>query len=1053
MLNIRSRDCFSRRRRWAHAIQTTLSAGVLAAWLGAEVALAAPVVSSTSPVDQAVGAPLSSNITIRFAAPLDPVTVTSANVLLTSSQQGTHAKSVTWNAGSLEIRIDPTKDFLPGERVTVTLGKGIRDALAVPFPNGWHFEFSTWTAAVPTSGFATSSSTWSIGSIAFCLSVSDLTGDGLPEAVFSNVVPDSLTILTPNGVGGFSLLAHIGRPDATLPRHVAIGDLDSDGKPDLVCCASGPSQIQVFRNLGGGAFAAPAIYGTGQTPYGAYLGDLDADGDLDVATANFNAHSVSVLKNVGGGVLAPSVDFPAGPGSDSPRCVDGADLDLDGDIDLVCSNGYSNNLSVFLNNGSGVLTVQLPLYSVGEGPQYLELRDVTGDHIPDAITVNSLSETISVLRGNGNGTFQPQISTSVAGEFPYGLQTVDIDGDLDLDMVLPIRGASAWQIVRNDGLGNLVAEGLHFGGMHCHTVGAADWDRDGDIDVIAGFAITQNMYYYAQMQAPAVLAISPPRNATGAAIDAPLQVTFSLDLAPSSVADTAFVVHGSQSGSHTVAVAWSSADHKLTLSPAQPFFPGETVTLVIEAGLLKSTGGVPFPGDVAQFMTAGAPSPGALVAGAPVEFSSADPVDIAAADFDRDGRSDLAVSNLLSGSVSLLLTAGSPIPVLAGSVAAGAMPIALLAADLDGDGDPDLATANLGSSTLGILLDANGVFTPATPVALGAAPFSVGAGDLDRDGDIDLFAAMVTPAGVRVLLNQGPAVFSLGTFLPTPVPPTDIAVADLDRDGNLDVAAVLAQLDRVEVFLFGPTGLRSTTGFATGDIPMGISAWDANGDGSVDLLCSAYGAATVSVLSNTGNGAFSPPVGLPAGSLPRGVWSGDLTGDGAIDVVATNSGAGSVSVFRSLGGGSFAAPQVLATGTTPYAVAGGDFDGNGRVDLAIVNRTGGDLSFVWNGAPTGAIADLESQPSGFLGAWPNPFSASVSIRLAVPTASIAFLDVYDVAGRSVARLLAKEPTQPGPRTVVWNGRNKAGRRVGSGVYFLRLEAGGRQWTHRVLRVR
>ena len=1053
MFPIRSRE-LSRLSRSAYSlVRLAIAASAAAMWLLSSDAAAAPVVVSTSPMDEVVGAPLAPIITIRFAAPLDPSTVTPGSVLVTSSMQGTHAKSLSWNSATLEIRIDPTKDFLPGERVDVTLAKSIRDAQGEPFPNGFHFEFSTWTAAVPSSGFATSSNTWSIGSIAFCLSIGDLTGDGLPEAVFSNVVPDSLTILTPDGFGGFSLLAAIGRPDATLPRTVAIGDVDTDGRPDLVCCASGPNQIQVIRNLGGGAFAAPAIYTVGQTPYGAYVGDLDADGDVDIATANFNGHSVSVLKNVGG-VFTPFVDYPAGAGANSPRCVDGADLDDDGDVDLVCCNGYSYNVSVFLNDGSGVFAVQPTLYPVGDGPQYLELRDVNGDRIPDAVTVNSLSESLSVLRGNGNGTFQPATSAGVAGQYPYGLQLIDIDGDLDLDAVLPIRGASAWQIARNDGTGNFTAGELHFGGTHCHTVGAADWDRDGDIDVIAGFAITKDMYYYAQAPAPTVLAMSPGRNASGVAVDASLHVTFSLDLAAASLADTAFTVQGSQSGSHAVSLAWSSTTHELTLTPAQPFFPGETVSLVIEAGALKSAGGVPFSGDLVQFMTTGPPSSGQMVAFGTVPLPASDPVDIAAADFDADGRSDLIVANLLSGTGSLLLSGGSPVPTVVESVPLGTMPVSLQAADLDGDGDMDVAVADVGASVVRVLLNSGGTLTPAAPITTGEAPFALGAGDLDWDGDVDLVASVVQPPGVRILLNQGSAVFTAGALLSTQVQPSDVAVADLDGDGKLDVAAILAQLDRVDVFLSGPTGLRTGATFTTGDTPVGLAAWDADGDASVDLVCSAYGEGTVSVLSNTGDGGFTAPLGLTAASLPRGVWAGDLTGDGVLDVVVTNSGAGTISVFRGLGGGTFAPPENVATGTTPYAVAGGDFDGNGRVDLAVVNRTSGDLTFLWNGAPTGVTPEpTPALAAGFLGVWPNPFAEAVTIRLGIPRSSPVALSVYDVTGRSVARLLTGQPAAPGPLTVVWDGRDQAGQRVGSGVYFLRLETAGGEWSRRVLRVR
>jgi hypothetical protein len=85
-------------------------------------------------------------------------------------------------------------------------------------------------------------------------------------------------------------------------------------------------------------------------------------------------------------------------------------------------------------------------------------------------------------------------------------------------------------------------------------------------------------------------------------------------------------------------------------------------------------------------------------------------------------------------------------------------------------------------------------------------------------------------------------------------------------------------------------------------------------------------------------------------------------------------------------------------------------------------------------------------------AWPNPFSTEVTVQLSFPRAAAAALDVFDVTGRSVARLLRGRVTA-GTRLVRWDGRDGAGRRVGSGVYFLRLDVDGRRWTRRVLHVR
>jgi hypothetical protein len=257
---------------------------------------AAPVIDSTQPVNQAIAVPLSSSVQIRFGSPMDTTTIVPNHVIVTTSLRGTIPTAMQWSTAANQLTIIPAQGVLVGERIGVTLTKGIRDSGGAPLPNGYHFEFSTWTAPMSGGMFVNEAEWWSIGAVAVNLTVADLNGDRLPEAIFSNVVPDSLTILSPDGQGEWGLFAQL--PTGILPRHTLAADVDKDGDPDLVCCASGPNQIQVFKNLGAGAFSAPTSFSTGPTttPYGAYVGDLDSDGDLDVATANFNGHSISVLR-------------------------------------------------------------------------------------------------------------------------------------------------------------------------------------------------------------------------------------------------------------------------------------------------------------------------------------------------------------------------------------------------------------------------------------------------------------------------------------------------------------------------------------------------------------------------------------------------------------------------------------------------------------------------------------------------------------------------------------------------------------------------------------
>jgi len=1022
--------------------------GIVAWGIAAAPALAVPWVAQTVPANQSIGAPRSTSIEIWFGSAMDPATILPSNILVTSSIRGAVPGSVIWSAGDHRLLFDPEENFLAGERVGVTLASDFEDVDGTSLEGGYHFEFSVWTKEMPGGVFISNPQSWGTGSLATNLAIGDLTGDGRPEAIFSNSVPDSLTILTPNAIGAFSLYAQL--PTGILPRHTVLADIDSDSDPDLLCCASGPDLIQIFLNNGTSSFPPPISYPTGATPYGAFAGDLDADGDLDVATANFNGHSISILMNLGGGALAPFVDYSAGLGSDSPRWVDGADFDADGDIDLVCCNGYSDDVSIFLNDGAGVFAVQSPRILVGESPNFLEVRDFDGDSIVDIVTVNAQAGSLSFLRGSGDGTFQSSISSPVGGTLPYGIQTADTDGDRDLDVVVPIRGLNAWRIMVNDGSGSFAQGLLNFGGEHCHTIGVADWNLDGDLDVVSGFAISKTMHFYGQALAPAVVATSPVAHST-APRQGPIVISFNTNLAPQTIGAEAFMIDGDQSGSHAKSVVWNSIQKKITLTPTTPFLPGEVVTVTSTDGL-TAVEGLAFPGFSFEFMVETEPAV-ASFSGDAVPVPNEDTVQMIAGDFDQDGLSDLAVAGFLSDAVTILF--GSPNGLRASprwDVDHG--PIDLWCGDLDGDGLLDLAAATLISSSISILHnDGAGVFSSGGSLSTDGYPISVAGGDFDLDGDLDLLAGEVQPNNVRIFWNDGTGAFPTATSVPSSAKPMDVTVADFNLDGALDLALVDSESSVIHVYRNVPgSGFTLAGTPPCGSGPISIFPWDVDGDRRSDLVTANYSSSSISILRNQGNMQFSAPTFLPAEDLPHSIAGADLNGDAHVDLVAANSGSSTVSVYINQGSGSFEPPSPVSVGNTPYSVACGDWDGDGIVDIASLNRGDDTVSLLWNQQGTGVATLLEAQDTRILRSAPNPFRAGTSVQFQLARPGEVRLHVFDVQGREIARLL-QGIRAAGRHTVEWNGMDGEGRPVGAGVYFLQLDAGGKSLSHKVLRVR
>src|SRR3954452_505993 len=115
----------------------------------------------------------------------------------------------------------------------------------------------------------------------------------------------------------------------------------------------------------------------------------------------------------------------------------------------------------------------------------------------------------------------------------------------------------------------------------------------------------------------------------------------------------------------------------------------------------------------------------------------------------------------------------------------GAFSIAV--ADLNGDRKLDLAVANLFSRDVSVMLgDGSGSFGAASNLAVGVEPTSVGVGDFDRDGKPDLVVANAVTDDVSVLLGDGTGGFGAATSFAAGDAPTSVAVGDVNGDGKLD---------------------------------------------------------------------------------------------------------------------------------------------------------------------------------------------------------------------------------------------------------------------------
>lgn len=333
------------------------------------------------------------------------------------------------------------------------------------------------------------------------IAVGDVNRDGKLDIVTANTGSNDVTVLLGNGKRGF--LRAPGSPfDAgPAPHLVALGDFNRDDKVDLALTSHDSNDVIVLFGNGRGGFAFapgspfPALRGTRPHNHGLVLGDVNRDGNLDITTANQDASSVSVLLGNGKGGFTPAPSSPVPVGRE-PYLHGLGDVNGDGTLDLITPNVRGNNVTVLLGNGKGGFTAAPGSpYPVKHRPYFVAVGDVNGDHKLDLITTHDDITLVSVLLGDGSGGFaRAPGSPFDAGQRGWKVALGDVNRDGRMDLVTGTSG-SAVAVLLGDGTGSFTpAPGSPFVvGRGPWGVALGDVNGDGKLDLLTANSDSNNV--------------------------------------------------------------------------------------------------------------------------------------------------------------------------------------------------------------------------------------------------------------------------------------------------------------------------------------------------------------------------------------------------------------------------------------------------------------------------------------------------------------------------------------------------------------------------------